>query len=177
MAKTKQGCSFCLCSGLSSPTGRYYGYRRCHLLFMTSVTSYFPLKKWGKAMRNAAKLAIIAPIPMHLGLCTRLPKKLTNTIRTVFPTCRHKNRLTFTVHKSISFKITLLSSLIIRSHKKTCITGWNIWSDIFNRFVTTGHSGGGHIVIRIVATTRTFSILKFYPFQFVCFSETASLAC
>lgn len=53
---------------------------------MRSVYSYAPLRKCGKAMSREARQASRAPPPMKRGRWTRLPKKLTKMMRTVFPT-------------------------------------------------------------------------------------------
>lgn len=53
---------------------------------MRSVYSYGPLRKCGKAMSREARQASRAPPPMKRGRWTRLPKKLTKMMRTVFPT-------------------------------------------------------------------------------------------
>lgn len=60
---------------------------------MWSVYSYGPLKKCGKAMSREARQASRAPPPMNRGRWTRLPKKLTKMMRTVFPTWpRHTSK-------------------------------------------------------------------------------------
>lgn len=51
------------------------------------VYLYGSLRKCGKAISNEARQASIAPPPMNRGRWTRLPKKLTKMMRTVFPTC------------------------------------------------------------------------------------------
>lgn len=55
---------------------------------MRSVYSYGPLRKCGMAISSEATQANRAPPPMNRGRWTRLPKKLTKTMRTVLPTCR-----------------------------------------------------------------------------------------
>lgn len=57
---------------------------------MRSVYSYGPLRKCGMAISSEARQASRAPHPMNRGRWTRLPKKLTKTMRTVLPTCRDR---------------------------------------------------------------------------------------
>lgn len=60
---------------------------KCWRSLMTlSVYSYSPLRKCGSAISREARQASKAPPPINRGRWTRAPKKLTKTMRTVFPT-------------------------------------------------------------------------------------------
>lgn len=92
---------------------------------MRLVYSYGPLRKCGNAISREARQASKAPPPMKRGRWTRLPKKLTKTMRTVFPTwtlnqgCEGKDH----VCQILGILLTCSADLIERSQNPRLLTG------------------------------------------------------